>query len=64
MYREMDLPEITEEIINECLDEIPIEVDREFIIAFILNGQNEIKTIINQSEDLSEDEDFTMGFML
>lgn len=64
MYRGMDLPEITEELINECLDEISIEVDREFIIAFILNGQNEIKEIINQSEDLLEDEDFTMGFML
>ncbi len=64
MYREIDLPKITEEIINECLNEIPIEVDRDFIISFILNGQNEIKKIINQSEDLSEDEDFTMGFML
>ena len=64
MYRELDLPEITEEIISECLDEIPIEVDREFIIDFILNGQNEIKEIINQSEDLLDDEDFTMGFML
>ena len=64
MYREMDLPEITEEIINECLDEIPIEVDRDFIISFILNGQTEIQKIIYQSEDSSEDDDFTEGFML
>ena len=28
LYREMRLPEITEDIIDECLDEIPIEVDR------------------------------------
>lgn len=64
MYREMDLPEITEQIINECLDEIPIEVDRDFIISFILNGQTEIQKIIYQSEDSSEDDDFTEGFML
>lgn len=64
IYREMDLPQITEEIINECLDEIPIEVNRDFITSFILNGQNKIKGIINQSEDLSENEDFSMGFML
>lgn len=64
MYREMDLPEITEEIINECLDEIPIEVDRDFIVSFILNGQTEIKSIIYQSEGFSEDDDFTEGFML
>lgn len=64
MYREMDLPEITEEIINECLDEIPFEVDRDFIVSFILNGQTEIEKIINQSGDLSEDDDFTEGFML
>lgn len=64
MYREMDLPEITEEIINECLDEIPIEVDRDFIVSFILNGQTEIQKIIYQSKDSSEDDDFTEGFML
>ena len=64
MYREMDLPEITEEIINECLDEIPFEVDRDFIVSFILNGQTEIERIINQSEDFSEDDDITEGFML
>lgn len=64
MYREMDLPEITEEIINECLDEIPIEVDRDFIVSFILNGQTEIQKIIYQSKDFSEDDDFTEGFML
>ncbi len=64
LYREMDLPEITEEIINECLEEIPIEVDRDFIVSFILNGQTEIERIINQSEDSSEDDDFTEGFML
>ena len=64
MYREMDLPEITEEIINKCLDEIPFEVDRDFIVSFILNGQTEIKSIIYQSEGFSEDDDFTEGFML
>ncbi len=64
MYREMDLPEITEQILNECLDEIPFEVNRDFIVSFILNGQTEIQKIIYQSEDFSEDDDFTEGFML
>ena len=36
MYLQMDLPEITDEIIDECLNEIPIEVDREHLYNFVL----------------------------
>ena len=39
MYRDMSLPLITEEMIGECMDEISIEVDRDFIRSFIMNGQ-------------------------
>ncbi len=64
MYRQMDLPEITVEIINECLDEIPIEVDRAYIRDFILNGQERVREIINIDEAPAEDEDNSMGLTL
>ena len=64
MYQQMNLPEITASIINECLDEIPSEVDRDFILAFIRNGQNVIREIIDAGEGMSEDEDNSMGMML
>ena len=64
MYRQMELPEITVEIIEECLDEIPIEVDRAYIRDFILNGQARVREIINIDEVPSEDEDNPMGLML
>jgi len=40
MYRELDIPAITMELIDECLSEISIDVDSEYIGAFILNGLN------------------------
>jgi len=46
MFRELDILEITVELIDKCLSEIPIEVENEYIRSFILNGQNIIKTII------------------
>lgn len=52
MYRQMELPEITAEIINECMDEIAIAVDRDFICTFILNGQNKIREIIDMAEEI------------
>lgn len=55
MYTEISLPQITEEIIEECLNEVPIEADREYIKAFVLNGQAEIRDII-YSHDIIEDE--------
>ena len=64
MYREMDLPVITAEIIDECLDEIPIEVDRDYVRDFILNGQARVNEIIGIGEDQNEDEDNTFGLML
>ena len=64
LYREMRLPEITEDIIDECLDEIPIEVDREYIRTFILCGQDRVRELIEMDGDLSEDEKPDMGLTL
>lgn len=64
MYRQMELPKITAETIDECIDEIPIEVNRDFIRTFILNGQERIREIISMDEIPTEDEDNGMGMML
>ena len=59
------MPVITEKMIDECLAEIPIEVDQDFIKEFILNGQQIVQQLI-LSEELAEnlDEDQTMNMML
>ena len=54
MLQKMELPEITEEMIDECFTEIPIEADYDFVKAFILNGQSVVRKII--SEEPSENE--------
>ena len=64
LYREMRLPEITEDIIDECLDEIPIEVDWEYIRTFILCGQDRVRELIEMDGELSEDEEPDMGLTL
>ncbi len=63
MLREMELPEITEEMLDACLNAVPIEPDREFVKAFILNGQAIVEELIH-SEDITEDEDPSMGLTL
>ena len=50
MYQQMKLPEISLKMINDCLDEITIDVDRIFIQQFLLNGQTVIKQIIDGNE--------------
>lgn len=62
MYRQMKLPEITERMINECMDEIPIKADREYIRSFILSGQGKVREII--FADIEPTEDNTIGIML
>ena len=64
MYRQMKLPEISERMINECMDEIPIEVDREYIRTFILCGQDRVRELIEMDGELSEDEEPDMGLTL
>lgn len=63
MLREMELPEITEELLEDCLNAVPIEADRDYIKTFILNGQAVAKELI-YSEDISEDEEPSMGLTL
>lgn len=46
MYGKMQMTEITEAMINECLGEIPIKVDEEYIRTFILCGQEQVRLII------------------
>lgn len=62
MYRQMKLPEITERMIDECIDEIPIKADREYIRSFILSGQGKVREII--FADIEPSEDNTIGIML
>ncbi len=54
MYQRMQMPTITENMIDQCLAEIPIQVDEEFIKAFVLNGQQVVHELI-LSQDLAED---------
>lgn len=60
MLQNMKLPKITEELIEECFAEIPIEIDRDFVKTFILNGQSIITEIVfaKISEEESEDNSF------
>ena len=46
MYQHMGLPLISEQIIDECFAAIPIEIDRPFVKAFVLNGQRIVNEII------------------
>ena len=55
MYRELALPPITEQVISECLNEIPIPVNRDFIKSFLLNGQKIVNDIIF-TDTITEDE--------
>lgn len=60
MYLEMELPEITAEIIDACMDEIPIAVNRDFIRAFILNGQERVLEILDEESEQTEHHGFDL----
>ena len=47
MFKLLDIPAITKDMIETCLEKIPISVDKNFIINFILNGQKIIKNHID-----------------
>ena len=64
MYREMELPLITEKIIDECLDEISIEADREYIKTFILSGQKHMTDILNNDYEIIDNTDSTESLTL
>lgn len=62
MYRQIKPLEITERMIDECMDEIPIKADRDYIRSFVLNGQEKVREII--CADIEPNEDNTIGIML
>ena len=64
MLRQTAIPKITGEIIDECFDELPFKVDRDFIRAFILNGQKTIQEIIDIDDENLDEKDNAMGLML
>ena len=64
MLKSMKLPEITEEMLDECFAEIPIEVDRDFVKAFILNGQRVLRDILSEEVSEDEPEDDSFGLTL
>ena len=47
MYQRMELPLITEEIIDDCFAEVSFEIDSAFVREFILNGQRIVAELIN-----------------
>ena len=51
MLVNINIAEISPQMIDECLDEIPLKVDREFIQQFILNGQQIITQNINKGQE-------------
>ena len=64
LYQTMAIPKITEAMIWECLDEIPIEVNRRYITDFILNGQEAVEQAIHAGIDESETIDPNIGMTL
>lgn len=62
MLQDIELPDITEEMIDECFAKIPIEVDRDFVRSFILNGQSIVREIVSEevSEGETEDDSFSL----
>ncbi|MBP5231560.1 MAG: hypothetical protein ILO68_07500 [Clostridia bacterium] len=55
LLSQMDLPQITETMIEACFAEAPFEIDRQFVKSFVLNGQTIARQILH-GPDLSEDE--------
>ena len=64
MLQNMEIPEITESMIDECFEEIPIEVDRSFVKAFILNGQTVVNGIIKKEITLDNKETLSLDHPL
>lgn len=47
MYRQLELPVITEEMLESCFKAVPFQVDIAFVKDFILNGQRIVSELIN-----------------
>lgn len=64
LYKELPVPTIGESVINECIDEISLKVDRDYLVKFILNGQNRVKEIIDSNSGIYRVEDNGINLML
>ena len=42
----LDMPAITEQMVEVCMDRVPIDVDRVFITRFVLNGQKRLNELL------------------
>ena len=47
MCRAMEWPEITETLIGDCLRDIEIEADRDYVTKFVLSGQRQVQDILS-----------------
>lgn len=45
LFKTIDIPVITKEMIAECISKIPVKAESDFIIKFVLNGQEKIKNM-------------------
>lgn len=45
LFKTIDIPVITTKMVAECISKIPVKADSDFIIKFVLNGQEKIKNI-------------------
>lgn len=58
MFCDLDIPNITEDVVNDCLDKVPIAADRQYIVEYILNGQSIIQDFIDE-QGLNESDSIT-----
>ncbi len=47
LFKDISIPKLTEDIMNECIDDIALEIDRDFIVKFVLNGVYKIEELLN-----------------
>lgn len=57
MLQQMQIPMVTPELIDDCLASIPIPADRDYIHAFILNGQSRMAAMLDGIEPTGRPED-------
>lgn len=58
LFNELEIPVVTADMLNECIDEVGIDVEKDIIIDYILNGQQIISEFFDQF--LSEDPTLSM----
>lgn len=47
LFKILDIPVITKEMIMDCIHKIPVDVNEKFVVDFVLNGQERINKFIN-----------------